>query len=276
MPNENWERLGQYVKARREALNLTQQDVQAEGGPSAAKQREVENGRTEVLSESKRRDLERALEWPPGAIDEILNGGEAPVTSDYRAIEISAPHRGSLSGRFAIGEVDMVSMFTLAMARHELNKAVQSTGGVEDPAVALAVKQLSGAAAQLLSEYFGGSVASSDFATALLDASEALKAGVPLPDVPFDIQLQHEKDSHAEPTDTAAPSTATARTPRAGDSEIQEDRAGVGQPPNNVHALNWADQGAGLDSDAPPELDDEDVAARETPDGYEKGQPTPE
>lgn len=56
---------------------MTQSDVATAGGPSAAKVREIENMRTTVLSPGKRRDLERALQWPIGAVDSAL-GGSAP------------------------------------------------------------------------------------------------------------------------------------------------------------------------------------------------------
>ncbi|MGC5027403.1 hypothetical protein ACLQ3K_21865 [Tsukamurella sp. DT100] len=72
----DWERLGNEVAARRVQLRLTQQQVQERGGPSATKQRELENGRTSVLSASKRRDLERALDWQPGSVEAILDGGD--------------------------------------------------------------------------------------------------------------------------------------------------------------------------------------------------------
>ncbi|GAT01263.1 helix-turn-helix domain-containing protein [Mycolicibacterium fortuitum] len=74
----DWESLANAVRARRLALKMTQFDVGAAGGPSAAKIREIENMRASVLSPSKRRDLERALQWPLGAVDVALEGGGVP------------------------------------------------------------------------------------------------------------------------------------------------------------------------------------------------------
>lgn len=77
--SDNWEALAEAVKRRREELRLTQGDIQERGGPSTAKLREIENRRTEALSPSKRRDLERALRWTPGSIDVILAGGQPTI-----------------------------------------------------------------------------------------------------------------------------------------------------------------------------------------------------
>lgn len=74
----DWECLANAVRARRVALKMTQFDVAAAGGPSPAKVREIENLRASVLSPAKRRDLERALQWPIGAVDVALEGGGAP------------------------------------------------------------------------------------------------------------------------------------------------------------------------------------------------------
>lgn len=75
----DWERLANAVRARRVALKMTQFDVAAAGGPSPAKIREIENLRASVLSPGKRRDLERALQWPIGAVDVALEGGTPEV-----------------------------------------------------------------------------------------------------------------------------------------------------------------------------------------------------
>lgn len=83
---ENWTRLGEIVRSRREELRLTQSQVQELGGPSPALLRTLEAGRAHTLSRSKRRDLERALEWRHGSIDDILDGKDPEPAS--RPIEI--------------------------------------------------------------------------------------------------------------------------------------------------------------------------------------------
>lgn len=61
---------------------MTQPDIQARGGPSPAKVREIINGRSTTLSRSKRRDLERAIKWMPGSIETVLGGGDPLPLSD--------------------------------------------------------------------------------------------------------------------------------------------------------------------------------------------------
>lgn len=73
---EAWAHLGSAIEKRIIELNLTQAEVQQRGGPSPAKVREIVNGRSSTLSPSKRRDLERALDWKHGSIDITLAGGE--------------------------------------------------------------------------------------------------------------------------------------------------------------------------------------------------------
>ncbi|AXQ62875.1 immunity repressor [Gordonia phage Angelique] len=88
---ENWERLGAYVRRRRTELRMTQNDVQDAGGPSAAKVREIENSRTTTLSTSKRRDLERALQWSPESVDKILAGLEpGPVHQPPKRVGVGS------------------------------------------------------------------------------------------------------------------------------------------------------------------------------------------
>lgn len=76
MPEENWDRLAEFVSKRMDELDLTQAQIQQRGGPSPAKVREITSRRTSTMSPSKRRDLERALDWGPGSIDRVLAGGE--------------------------------------------------------------------------------------------------------------------------------------------------------------------------------------------------------
>jgi hypothetical protein len=73
----SWEKLGADVRARRKELRLTQVDVSKRGGPSVETLRAVENTRAGRLTGKLRRALERALQWEPGSIDTILDGGVA-------------------------------------------------------------------------------------------------------------------------------------------------------------------------------------------------------
>jgi transcriptional regulator with XRE-family HTH domain len=82
--NPDWRRLGEYVTRRREQLGMTQADVDAAKGPSVATLRKIEKGgapegsyRGGVLA-----SLERALQWPNGAVDRILAGSEPDINAE--------------------------------------------------------------------------------------------------------------------------------------------------------------------------------------------------
>lgn len=82
-PPPQWERLARYVRARRAELRLTQQDVQARGGPSQAKLRQIESGRPVTISKPIRRRLEQALLWEHGSVDDVLAGqSPRPIVPD--------------------------------------------------------------------------------------------------------------------------------------------------------------------------------------------------
>jgi hypothetical protein len=72
----DWPRLARYIEQRQNELGRTQLEIQERGGPSPTKLRDLMSGRSAVLTASKRRDLERALDWQTGSVDAILTGGE--------------------------------------------------------------------------------------------------------------------------------------------------------------------------------------------------------
>jgi transcriptional regulator with XRE-family HTH domain len=71
------EKLAGLVRERRKALGLTQPQVAERGDVSVELVRRVETNRSGDLRASKIEGLERALEWKPGSIRAVLNGGEA-------------------------------------------------------------------------------------------------------------------------------------------------------------------------------------------------------
>lgn len=75
-PEDDWERLIAAVDCRLDELTIKLKDIEERGGPSTSKIRELRNGRSKTLVRSKRRDLERALEWQHGSVDWILAGGD--------------------------------------------------------------------------------------------------------------------------------------------------------------------------------------------------------
>lgn len=73
----NWKRVGPYVRSRRRDLRLRQEDIASRGGPSPALVRQVENGRYDSdMQDAMRRGFEVALQWQPGSLDAILQGGD--------------------------------------------------------------------------------------------------------------------------------------------------------------------------------------------------------
>lgn len=76
-------RPGRLIRERRKALELTQADVQAAGGPSTATLRLVEGGKHTDFRPSTIQPLEKALHWGPGSIA-ILQGGGPSVSGVIR------------------------------------------------------------------------------------------------------------------------------------------------------------------------------------------------
>ncbi len=69
-------RLARYVRERREALGMTQEEVATSGGPSTATLRLIENASPSTPRLKSMRQLENALDWEPGSVRAILRGGE--------------------------------------------------------------------------------------------------------------------------------------------------------------------------------------------------------
>jgi hypothetical protein len=82
---DDWARLAAHIELRLNDLRLQFKDIPDRGGPSTAKVREMRNGSSHTLSRSKRRDLERALEWAQGSVEAVLAGGNATVIRTPRS-----------------------------------------------------------------------------------------------------------------------------------------------------------------------------------------------
>lgn len=106
----SWERLGEEVRLRRRRLKLTQPDAAERGGLSVATIRAVETNRAGRLSRRMRRALERAIEWEPGSIDAVLDGGAPRVLAGTTAAAGPAAARAgpdaaaAAQERFAMAE----------------------------------------------------------------------------------------------------------------------------------------------------------------------------
>lgn len=107
---EDWTRLRTALSDRIDELGLQQSEIQAAGGPSPAKVREILNGRSQTLVTSLRRGLERALQWPTGTIDTLLAGDDPtpPAVSlsarDHEIIEAISELAAELQRRHPPGK----------------------------------------------------------------------------------------------------------------------------------------------------------------------------
>lgn len=232
MPNENWERLGRFVKERREKMGLTQLDVQKAGGPSAAKQREIENGRTDVLSLSKRRDLERALGWTAGSIDAALKGGDPDPADHPRQVALreifdeKGPHRD--------GFLDFLVKYQ-GFDKHDPEARIRGTLD--------ALRDLLTVAQEV--------AINSSADERRVEVIQALMAPAGLIRlIELDLDKLLEENFNAEPaTPTTNPPATTSGASGATHEEVD---AGDRQQQNNVHDLKRGNQGDGLADPQPP------------------------
>lgn len=82
---QDWQRLSEAVRERRETLGMTQQDVQAAGGPAVATMRILEGARQENYRGVILSRLEKALRWTPGSVQRVLGGGDPTPIEDMHS-----------------------------------------------------------------------------------------------------------------------------------------------------------------------------------------------
>jgi len=78
----DWQRAGRYIADRRAELRLTQEQVQALGGPSPASQRLIETGKRESIQAASAGGYEKALRWESGSLRAILGEGRPTPLPD--------------------------------------------------------------------------------------------------------------------------------------------------------------------------------------------------
>ena len=69
------ERLARLIRARRESLGLYREQIAARGGPTTAIVAKIERADAHEYTEHTYERLEAALEWPPGTIAQLRQGG---------------------------------------------------------------------------------------------------------------------------------------------------------------------------------------------------------
>jgi len=109
--------LGQVVRARRHALDLTQREASIAAGISDTTWFSVEQGK-KVADRTLAR-VERAMRWPPGTIDAFLTGEESPVPPlqvgpPVDAVVVDEP---SIEERIAAIEAELEALKATLMRR---------------------------------------------------------------------------------------------------------------------------------------------------------------
>ena len=89
------QRLGRYVKARREELDLTQLEVWQRGGPSNTTQTTIENGLLASLQRATARKIDAGMEWQEGSSRTVWKGGEPTPLAARSTADLEAAVRAS-------------------------------------------------------------------------------------------------------------------------------------------------------------------------------------
>lgn len=74
--SSNAKRLGEYVLARRDELQVSQLEVWQAGGPSNTTLTKIESGHLTKLERATARKLDAGLGWEPGSARRVWEGGE--------------------------------------------------------------------------------------------------------------------------------------------------------------------------------------------------------
>lgn len=90
---------------------MTQADVQGAGGPSTATLRLIEGGKHKDFRDGTGSDLEKAIQWMPGSIDNVLAGGDPtpvrrPVAIHTRGGGVRAEIIQAVENAFSRGSAD--------------------------------------------------------------------------------------------------------------------------------------------------------------------------
>src|SRR5690348_13080352 len=83
----DWDRLAQYVIARRTALDMTQVELARAGGLSLDRVSAIEGRRARSLRPRTIRSLEAGLKWENGSVQDLLAGGVPTVRVPVGTVE---------------------------------------------------------------------------------------------------------------------------------------------------------------------------------------------
>lgn len=92
MADEPWKRLAKAVRRRRDGLGLTQVQLANKADVSEPTIRTLERGEKESYRRPTLRAVELALDWMPGSVDAVLDGGEPkPAWTGQPSVIASSP-----------------------------------------------------------------------------------------------------------------------------------------------------------------------------------------
>lgn len=121
----DWARLATQVRQRRVALNLTQTQVHAAGGPSVSVLSKIETSRSVSYDDIAIARLEKVLHWRAGSVGAILRGEDPQPMSDTTAGRAGLDHGTETRALLgALGEDEQPVGQLILMAVTALQKEV--------------------------------------------------------------------------------------------------------------------------------------------------------
>lgn len=83
----DWKRLGRYVRARREELDMLQDEFSVRYGVSTSTLQAIEMAKQPGYRRETLQKLEVGLRWAPGSVKAILAGGEPTLVEDDGGVD---------------------------------------------------------------------------------------------------------------------------------------------------------------------------------------------
>jgi transcriptional regulator with XRE-family HTH domain len=254
MEQNDWERLGQAIVARRTQLGMrTREALAAASGLSSRLLSDVEKGRRSSYGSSTLLDIERALRWAPGTVEAHLKGRRPPPNAEdsYVVRKPDGPTGNPIS------DTSMLRLLNTGQ------RAAQAAGeaeqrGVDEPELIDAARRTFEYISLAAVEHFGGIKTMVELGAALREAEYVAQE---------QLREMTEGERHegtGETTQESVPEDAR----EDGGPGTSKTRAADGGDTDNVHALNRRKQGS---TPAPDFSNPEGLpAAARTEPGYKK------
>jgi len=128
LPESPAQRLGRYVRERREARNMTQRQVAFLGKIGLSTVQSIERGEADKPSRQTRMGLARALEWTDDSVESVLRGMEPVSTHDsvktLQAVVARRQEILAMTSKARSPEAYAVAEVELAEAQAQLGSAL--------------------------------------------------------------------------------------------------------------------------------------------------------